>query len=79
VDPSLQKKQEIADRIRTLLKKKGWKQQDLVRESGLGKGYVSDLLHCKHNPTVEMIVELETVLGGPIITVPKRDRTRQAP
>lgn len=60
-------KTQIASRIRAILEEKGWRQQDLVRASGLTKAYISLILSGSMNLTLETIETLEKALKEPII------------
>lgn len=62
---------QIADRIRGILAKKGWKQQQLANVSGLTKAYVSQILAGTLNLTLETIETLERALKEPVIKVPR--------
>jgi transcriptional regulator with XRE-family HTH domain len=64
-------KTQIASRIRAILEKKGWRQQDLVRASGLTKAYISLILSGSMNLTLETIETLERALKEPVIKVPR--------
>lgn len=58
---------QIADRIREILDKKGWKQQQLADVSGLTKAYVSQIMAGSLNLTLDTIETLEKALKEPII------------
>jgi len=60
---------QVADRIRAILKEKGWKQADLARESGFHKGYISLVLSAEKNLTLETVETLEKALKKPILKV----------
>ena len=60
---------QIADRIREILDKKGWKQQQLADASGLTKAYVSRIMSGSLNLTLETIETLERALNEKIIKV----------
>lgn len=62
-------KEQVADRIKTLLAEKGWKQADLARETGFNKGYVSLVLSCEKNLTLETIERFEKALGEKVLQV----------
>ena len=61
----------IAARIRTILDKKGIKQQELADLSGFSKSYISLIMSGSINVTVETIEILERALKEPIIEVLK--------
>jgi transcriptional regulator with XRE-family HTH domain len=61
----------VADRIRTILAKKSWKQQQLADASGFTKSYISLILSGSINITLETVEILEKALNEPIIEVLK--------
>ena len=58
---------QIAERIRQILDKKGWKQQHLADKSGLTKAYISKIMSGSLNLTLDTIATLEKALGEKII------------
>lgn len=62
-------KEQIADRIREILAKRGLKQQYLADTTGMSKAYISHILSGEVNLTLETIEALETVLKDKIIEV----------
>lgn len=69
IKPEHRKK--IGERIRTILDKKGWKQQQLADASGFTKSYISLIISGSMNITLETIETLEKALNEPIIEVLK--------
>ena len=64
-------REQIADRIRTVLKEKEWRQQDLVNATGFTKSYISLVLSAEKNLTLETIEVIQTALKSKIIDIPK--------
>jgi transcriptional regulator with XRE-family HTH domain len=62
---------QIADRIREILDKKGWKQQHLADKSGLTKAYISKIMSGSLNLTLDTIATLEKALGEKIMNIRK--------
>jgi transcriptional regulator with XRE-family HTH domain len=60
---------EVADRIKEILEKKGWKQADLVRETGFTKARISLILSGDRNLTLETVEILQKALKTPILKV----------
>ena len=58
---------QVADRIKTVLREKKWRQQDLVNASGITKSYLSRILSGTINITVDTIEVLEKALNEKII------------
>ncbi len=69
-------KKSVAIRIASILKAKGWSNNQLGREAGLPKSFISSIMSGMANPTLETIAKLETALQTPIIRVlrPKGER-----
>ena len=59
----------IADRIKAVLKAKGWTQRDLARKMEMTDSYVSEILAGKQNLTIRTISALEKALGTSLIDV----------
>ncbi len=70
MDKEGQKRQQVAARIATLLKDKGWTQQQLADKAGVKKSYVSSVLAGGANLTLSSIVRFETALREIILAVP---------
>lgn len=62
-------KEQIADKIREILVKKGLKQQYLADKTGMSKAYISHILSGEVNLTLESIEALERALKKKIIEV----------
>ncbi len=62
-------KLQVAERIREILLKKGWKQQNLADEADMTKSYLSQIMHGTVNPTLETIEILEKALKEPILQI----------
>ena len=60
---------QIAERIREILDKKGWKQQYLADKSGLTKAYISRIMSGSLNLTLDTIETLERALNEKIIKI----------
>src|ERR1043165_1160741 len=63
------KKKFIAFRIRSILQKKGWAQQQLADAMNVNKSYVSKVLAGEQNLSLEGIFSIERSLGAPILDV----------
>ncbi len=61
------KKRLLAQRIRIVLKEKGWTQQDLADAMNVNKSYISKILAGEQNMTLEGITSIEKALGKRII------------
>ena len=70
MDKLIQKRLQVAARIGTLLKDKGWTQQQLANKAGVKKSYVSSVLAGDANLTLSSIVRFETALREIILAVP---------
>ncbi len=71
-------KKDVAARIASILKEKGWSNNQLGREAGLPKSYVSTVMAGEANLTLETLEKIEDALKVPIIRVlkPKLDETK---
>lgn len=63
----IRKNLDIAARVNTLLKQKGWTQKDLAKALGKTESEVSRMLSGLHNVTLKSIAKLEIVLGADIL------------
>lgn len=55
---------ELKDRINKRLEEKGWQLANLARESGVAKGYLSEILSGKaRKPSAETLYAIATALG----------------
>lgn len=61
----------IAERIDSLLKKKGMSQKDLALKMGKRESEVSRWLTGRHNLTTRTIARISEVLGEEILIIPK--------
>ena len=68
VDRSFQ----IADKIRYVLREKGWFQRDLAEALGKKEPEISRMLSGTHNFTLRTLARLEVALGTALITTPQR-------
>jgi len=66
-------KNEVAERIKTILLEKDMYQQRLVEAIGTTKANMSNILHGKANLTLETIAKLEEALGEKLIRVTGKD------
>ena len=64
-------KKAISERIASILKEKDWSNNQLGRESGLPKSFISTIMSGEANLTLETIAKLENALETPIIRVLK--------
>ena len=62
-------KKAIAARIAYILREKGWSNNQLGREAGLQKSYISSVMTGSANLTLESIAKLENALKTPIIQI----------
>lgn len=62
---------EIADRIDTILKRKGMTQKDLANKMGKRESEISKWLTGRHNFTTNTISAISMALGEPIILIAK--------
>ena len=63
----------IGQRVRALLKEKGWDQRKLAEEMGKQPSEISRWLSGMHNLTMESIGKMEEVLGKPILITPETE------
>ncbi|MBP3757295.1 MAG: helix-turn-helix transcriptional regulator [Prevotella sp.] len=61
---------EIADRINTLLKKKGLSQKELAERMGKRESEISKWLSGRHNFTTKTLAGISLALGEPVVSVP---------
>ena len=70
MDKTLQKQQEIGERVTFLRKRKSWTQTELAEKSGIStKSYISEIESGTHNLTLKKIVQLEQAFHAKIVTI----------
>jgi transcriptional regulator with XRE-family HTH domain len=68
----VRKQAAIIVRINQLIKAKGYTQKQLAEDMGKKPSEISRMLKGEHNFTFKSLCHLESVLGEPIIEVPKK-------
>jgi transcriptional regulator with XRE-family HTH domain len=53
----------IGEKVKMLMEQKGWSQADLVKQSGVSKSTLSDILCGKTSPGAKHLVSISTALG----------------
>ena len=61
----------VSKRIRAVLKEKQWTNNQLGREAGLSKSFISMILNNRCNVTLGTIAKIEDALGVPIMEILK--------
>ena len=64
-------KKDVAARIASILKENGWSNNQLGREAGLPKSYISTVMAGEANLTLETIAKIEDALKVPIMKILK--------
>jgi len=60
---------DIADRIHTILQRKGITQREFAKQMGKKESEISKWLSGSHNFTIHTIAQIETILGDSIIEI----------
>ncbi len=76
VERFVDKNLDISQQIYTLLKAKGWNQNDLATSLGKSNAEISKWLSGSHNLTLRSIAKMEAALGTDIILTPMKAEKR---